>query len=121
VITIRGDGHDGRPEVRDWCEDNGVAYVFGLTGTKALAAKVEDIADTIRVVRALGDKDAVRGFARSGMPPSPGASNAASLLASRRPAARPRYPLRGHEHRHRHARMALRRTLLRPRPGGEPD
>src|ERR1700709_148322 len=41
AITIRGDGHYGRPEVMDWCEDNGVAYVFGLTGTKALAAKVE--------------------------------------------------------------------------------
>ncbi|RXD32867.1 IS1380 family transposase [Xanthomonas perforans] len=65
AITIRGDGHYGRPEVMDWCEDNGVAYVFGLTGTKALAAKVEDIADTIRVVRAIGDKDAVRGFAET--------------------------------------------------------
>ena len=25
----------------DWCEDNGITDVFGLTGTKALAAKVE--------------------------------------------------------------------------------
>ncbi|GJE53519.1 hypothetical protein GOFOIKOB_6601 [Methylobacterium tardum] len=33
AITILGDGHYGRPEVMDWCEDNGVAYVFGLTGT----------------------------------------------------------------------------------------
>ncbi|MBC3901725.1 transposase, partial [Acetobacterium malicum] len=65
AITIRGDGHYGRPEAMNWCEDNGVAYVFGLTGTKALAAKVEDIADTIRVVRAIGDKDAVRGFAET--------------------------------------------------------
>ena len=40
-ITIRGDGHYCRPEVMDWCEANGVDYVFGLTGTKALAAKVE--------------------------------------------------------------------------------
>src|SRR6476469_2324933 len=53
AITIRGDGHYGRPEVMDWCEDNGVAYVFGLTGTKALAAKVEATADHIRVVRAV--------------------------------------------------------------------
>ena len=37
AITIRGDGHYGRPEAMDWCEDNDVAYVFGLTGTKALA------------------------------------------------------------------------------------
>jgi hypothetical protein len=65
AITIRGDGHYGRPEVMDWCEDNHVTYVFGLTGTKALAAKVEASADHIRVVRALDDKDAVRGFAET--------------------------------------------------------
>jgi hypothetical protein len=65
AITIRGDGHYGRPEVMDWCEDNGVAYVFGLTGTKALAAKVEQTADHIRVVRAIDNKDAVRGFAET--------------------------------------------------------
>ena len=51
-ITIRGDGHYGRPEVMDFCEANGVDYVFGLTGTPALAAKVEATADAIRVERA---------------------------------------------------------------------
>jgi hypothetical protein len=61
-ITIRGDGHYCRPEVMGWCEAHGVDYVFGLTGTKALAAKVEETADTIRVERAVEDKDAVRGF-----------------------------------------------------------
>jgi hypothetical protein len=65
AITIRGDGHYGRPEVMDWCEDNHVTYVFGMTGTKALAAKVEASADHIRVVRAIDDKDAVRGFAET--------------------------------------------------------
>ena len=64
-ITIRGDGHYGRPEVMDWCEAKGVDYVFGLTGTKALAAKVEVIADDIRVTRAVDDNDAVRGFAET--------------------------------------------------------
>jgi hypothetical protein len=64
-ITIRGDGHYGRPEVMDWCEANGVDYIFGLTGTKLLAAKVEEVADAIRVERALEDKDAVRGFAET--------------------------------------------------------
>jgi hypothetical protein len=64
-ITIRGDGHYGRPEVMDFCEANGVDYVFGLTGTKALGAKLEDVADTIRVERAVEDKDAVRGFAET--------------------------------------------------------
>lgn len=64
-ITIRGDGHYCRPEVMDWCEAHGVDYVFGLTGTKVLAAKVEGVADDIRVERALEDKDAVRGFAET--------------------------------------------------------
>jgi Transposase DDE domain group 1 len=68
AITIRGDGHYGRPEVMDWCEDNHVTYVFGMTGTKALAAKVEASADHIRVVRAIDDKDAVRGFAETEPP-----------------------------------------------------
>lgn len=64
-ITLRGDGHYGRPEVMDWCEANKVDYVFGLTGTRALAAKVEPMADEIRVMRATSDKDAVRGFAEA--------------------------------------------------------
>jgi hypothetical protein len=64
-ITLRGDGHYGRPEVMDWCEANTIDYVFGLTGTKALAAKVEAIADDIRVTRATGNQDAVRGFAQT--------------------------------------------------------
>ncbi len=57
-ITIRGDGHYCRPEVMDWCEANDVDYIFGLTGTKALA-------DDIRVERAIDDSDAVRGFAET--------------------------------------------------------
>jgi Transposase DDE domain group 1 len=58
-ITIRGDGHYRRPEVMDWCEANGVDYVFGLTGTKTLATKIDEFADAIRVARAIEDKDAV--------------------------------------------------------------
>ena len=29
-ITIRGDGHYGRPEVMAFCEANGIDYIFGL-------------------------------------------------------------------------------------------
>jgi hypothetical protein len=29
-LTIRGDGHYGRPEVMAWCEQHGIDYVFGL-------------------------------------------------------------------------------------------
>ena len=42
-----------------------MAYVFGLTGTKTLAAKVEATADHIRVMWAVDDMDAVRGFGKT--------------------------------------------------------
>jgi hypothetical protein len=51
-ITIRGDGHYGRPEVMDWCEVNGVDYVFGLAGNTALDRLVDEAADDIRTRRA---------------------------------------------------------------------
>src|SRR3984885_14740106 len=41
VITIRGDSHYGRWEAMEWCEQNGVQYVFGLAGNKALDALVK--------------------------------------------------------------------------------
>lgn len=37
-ITLRGDGHYGRPEIMAWCEANGVDYVFGLPGNRILHA-----------------------------------------------------------------------------------
>jgi len=64
-LTIRGDGHYGRPELMDFCEKHGVDYLFGVTGTKALAAKIEDVADPIRVERARTGAAAVRGFAEA--------------------------------------------------------
>jgi hypothetical protein len=38
AITLRGDGHYGRPEIMAWCEANGVDYIFGLPGNRALHA-----------------------------------------------------------------------------------
>src|SRR4051812_48595936 len=35
-ITFRGDGHYARPEAMNWCENNGIDYIFGLSGTKPL-------------------------------------------------------------------------------------
>ena len=64
-LTIRGDGHYGRPEMMDFCEKHGLDYLFGVTGTKALATKVEDVADPIRVERAQTGAAAVRGFAET--------------------------------------------------------
>jgi hypothetical protein len=64
-ILFRGDGHYARPEAMAWCEDHGVDYVFGLPGTKPLSKKVDETADAVRVERALGDKDVVRGYAET--------------------------------------------------------
>jgi hypothetical protein len=64
-ITFRGDGHYARPEAMEWCEKNGVDYVFGLPGTKPLSKKVDDKADEVRVERALENKDVVRGYAET--------------------------------------------------------
>jgi hypothetical protein len=60
-ITIRY----GRREVRDWCEDNGLDYVFGLPGNKLLAAAVEVQADDIRTRRALKQIPILRGYAQT--------------------------------------------------------
>jgi hypothetical protein len=64
-LTIRGDGHYGRPEVMDFCETHGLDYLFGVTGTATLHAAVEHVADPIRVERAETGAAAVRGFAET--------------------------------------------------------
>jgi hypothetical protein len=51
-ITIRGDSHYGRPEVMEWCDENGIDFVFGLAGNDVLRRLVEPIADDGRVRRA---------------------------------------------------------------------
>lgn len=61
-ITIRGDGHYGRPQVMQWCEDNDVTYVFGLSGNQVLHRLVDKAADDIRTRRALEHKPVLRGF-----------------------------------------------------------
>ena len=64
-ITIRGDGHYGRPQVMAWCEENGIDFVFGLPGNAVLADAVEEAADDIRTRRALDHKPGLRGFAET--------------------------------------------------------
>ena len=62
---FRGDGHYARPEAMAWCEDNGVDYVFGLSGSKPLSKKVDEIADAVRTERAVSDKPVVRDYAET--------------------------------------------------------
>jgi hypothetical protein len=62
IITFRGDGHYGRKEAMDWCDDNGVKYIFGLGPNKILAKKVFAKLHDVCVRRAVGQLDKVRGF-----------------------------------------------------------
>ena len=64
-ITLRGDGHYGRDEAMTWCENNGVAYIFGLPGNVVLDRLVEPAADDIRVRRAESQAEILRGFAET--------------------------------------------------------
>lgn len=61
-IMIRGDGHYGRTEVMQWCEENAIDYVFGLSGNKVLQRLIDEAADDIRTRRALDRKPVLRGF-----------------------------------------------------------
>ena len=53
-ITLRGDGHYGRPEIMAWCEANTIDYVFGLPGNRTLHADpvIVAAADAVCVDRA---------------------------------------------------------------------
>jgi hypothetical protein len=64
-VTFRGDGHYARPEAMQWCEDNGVDYVFGLPGSRPLLKKVDEAADAVRTERATLGKDVVRGYTQT--------------------------------------------------------
>jgi stage V sporulation protein SpoVS len=58
LITIRGDSHYGRREAMDWCERNGVRYIFGLGPNKTLAEQVFAKLDECCVRRARSKPDA---------------------------------------------------------------
>jgi Transposase DDE domain group 1 len=62
VITIRGDGHYGRREAMQWCEDHDVQYVFGLSKNATLDGLVYAKADEVRTRRAKGKLALVRDY-----------------------------------------------------------
>ena len=64
-ITLRGDGHYGRPEVMAFCEAEGIDYVFGLPTNTVLRAAVEDAADDVRVRRAEENAPVLRRYAET--------------------------------------------------------
>ena len=84
-ITIRGDAHYGRPAVMEWCDENGVDFVFGLSGNGVLDRLVDETADDIRTRRALDQNPVYAASPRPGTGRNPGARSAASVLGSRPP------------------------------------
>ncbi len=61
-VLVRGDSHYARREAMDWCEDNGVDYIFGLAGNDVVRARVRGAADDLCVRRAESGADKLRGF-----------------------------------------------------------
>ncbi|MEQ1868050.1 MAG: IS1380 family transposase [Micropepsaceae bacterium] len=63
-ILVRGDSHYGRSEAMEWCEQQGVDYVFGFGTNTVLAAMMRDAADALCVARAASGAEKLRGFAK---------------------------------------------------------
>ncbi len=66
-ITIRGDGHYGRPEVMDWCEASGIDYVLGLPTNAVLRADpaIVTAADACATKRAEEQRPVLRHYAET--------------------------------------------------------
>ena len=96
-ITIRGDGHYGRPEVMTWCEANGLDYIFGLSGNAVLSRLVEPAADDMRVRRAEARGPRGAPLHRDQLRRQVLAPRAARRRAHRGQHARSRHPLRRHQ------------------------
>jgi len=62
VITIRGDSHYGRWEAMQWCEQNGVRYVFGLAQNAALEALVQAQINAVSARWEAVSQDVVRDY-----------------------------------------------------------
>ena len=63
-ILVRGDSHYGRDEAMQWCEQQGVDYIFGFATNAVLATMLRDKADAICVERATSGAQKLRGFAK---------------------------------------------------------
>jgi hypothetical protein len=62
-ILVRGDSHYGRIEAMEWCEQQGVDYIFGFGGNAVLKAMTEEAADVLCVERATSSAAKLRTFA----------------------------------------------------------
>lgn len=62
-ILVRGDSHYGRVEAMEWCEQQGVDYIFGYGGNAVLKAMTQADADALCVRRAASAAAKLRCFA----------------------------------------------------------
>ena len=62
-ILVRGDSHYGRDEAMEWCESQGVAYIFGFGGNAVLQAMTQTLADGLAAKRARRSSAKLRSFA----------------------------------------------------------
>jgi hypothetical protein len=62
-LTIRGDGHYGRPEAMAWCEANDLRYILGLPKNTVVHRLVAVHADDVCVRRAEAQLPVLRGYA----------------------------------------------------------
>jgi hypothetical protein len=62
-ILVRGDSHYGRIEAMEWCEEQGVDYIFGFGGNAVLNAMTQEAAEALGVERAMSSAAKLRTFA----------------------------------------------------------
>ena len=62
-ILVRGDSHYGRVEAMEWCEEQGIDYIFGFGGNAVLKAMTQEAADALCVERATRSAAKMRSFA----------------------------------------------------------
>ena len=62
-ILVRGDSHYGRVEAMEWCEEQGVDYIFGFGGNAVLRAMTQEAADALCGGRATSSAAKLRTFA----------------------------------------------------------
>lgn len=62
-ILVRGDSHYGRVEAMEWCEEQGVDYIFGFAVNDVLKAVTREAADALCVERAISAAEKLRTFA----------------------------------------------------------
>ena len=63
-ILVRGDSHYGRDEAMEWCESQGVDYIFGFGGNAVLQAMTQTLADGLAAKRARRSSAKLRSFAK---------------------------------------------------------